>query len=152
MRDFDPAAYQSGKNLFEKARKIRLSLPSLINQIADTVDMLGTARIDGMPKGSSSGNPMEERYLKRIETVRKMEDKRDGFRSVLDDCERIIENMELHNECYASDAAFLRSYYLCGKSEVKAAKEAFIAASYAHEKKEVALVHASHAARRLGIF
>lgn len=140
------------KNLFEKARKIRLSLPSLINQIADTVDMLGTARIDGMPKGSSSGNPMEERYLKRIETVRKMEDKRDGFRSVLDDCERIIENMELHNECYASDAAFLRCYYLSGMSERKTAQELYFSPHYAHEKKEVALVHASHAARRLGMF
>ena len=152
MRDFDTAAYQSVKNLFETARKIRLSLPSLINQIADTVDMLGTARIDGMPKGSASGNPMEERYLKRIETVRRMEDKRDDFRSVLDDCEQIIANMELHNDCYASDAAFLRLHYLCGMSERKTAKECGYSEKYGHEKKEVALVHASHAARRLGIF
>lgn len=151
MPDFDAHAYARTVDIFTKAQDARKSLPSLVEQIRDSVDMLSAVQIDGMPKGSSSENPQETRLISHIGLLELMENRQREYEQIVADAERVIENMEDFGDGSGYDAAFLRYVYLQGMTQQAACKKIGYSESYYKEKNSIALVHASFAVTRLGM-
>lgn len=151
MPDFDAALYARTVDLFTSAKEARAALPSLIAQIRDSVDLMGAVKLDGMPRGTSSGNPQEEKIVAHIGLMDLMERRKARYEQLLCDCERVIQNMEDFGDGNGTDAAYLRYCYLQGMTQEKACQKSGHARSYYREKNSIALIHASYAVKRLGL-
>ena len=151
MVEFDAVAYSSAVALFEFARNARKSLPSVIAQIADSVDMLRSPSFDGMPKSQSDGDALERHAIEHIDLMAQLEQSRREYEDVIARCEQAIMEMERSGECADNDGAVLRCYYLQGMSEKATAKKCGYAVSSIYNKREIALVHIAPAVRRLGL-
>ena len=66
MAEFDEIAYDAAHTLFNEAKRIRRSLPSLIDQVNDSLDLLTAANVAG-DKVTGGGNGTEERTIDAIE-------------------------------------------------------------------------------------
>jgi len=149
--EFDAVAYSSAVALFEYARNARKSLPSIVSQIADSLDMLKSPNLDGMPRQQSDGDELERLAIEHMELMRQLEASKDEYKDVISKCEDAIMDMERHCECADKDGAVLRCYYLQGMSEKATAKKCGYAVSSIYNKREIALVHIAPAIRRLGL-
>ena len=152
MPDFNADAYSRTVDLFTGARNARVSLPSLKMQLSDCTSMIGSPRIDGMPKPKNPGNVTEAKIIGNMGALSLMERRIDEYQRLIFDAERVIESMEQFGEGDGGDAAFLRYYYLMGMTQAEAARRAGYSENYRKEKASIALVHASFAVERLGIF
>ena len=137
--------------MFNAARNARVSLPALKEQLDDCCDMIGSPRLDGMPKGKGGANVMEDKIIGNMGAISLMERRISEYQRMIFDAERVIESMEQFGEGDGGDAAYLRYYYLMGKTQAEAAKKAGYAHSYRKEKASVALIHASFAVERMGL-
>lgn len=148
---FDAPAYEAAESLFTRAYQARKSLKSLIDQISDSCEMLGSPMGDGMPRQRGGENAVENRMVEHADLMQRLTAKRDEYKRVLEDCERVIDDMLEHGEGDGGDASFLRYRFMQGLSQAKAAKKSGYSESHGKEKGEIALVHASAAVRRLGL-
>lgn len=151
MPEFDADSYARTVDLFISAKEARESLPSLVSQIADSVDLLSSVKLDGMPHGNSAENPQEAKIIAHMGLMELMGQRKERYEQLLFDCERVIQNMEDFGEGNGSDAAFLRYCYMQGMTQQDACERAGHARSYYKEKNSIALVHASYALKRLGL-
>lgn len=148
MVEFDAEAYSAATNLFKAAHMVRKSLPSIVAQIADSVDMLGMRPLDGMPRQKTNDNGVERHMVEHVELLERLYAKRDEYRRVANDCESVIEAME--DDC-DDNGAFLRYHFMQGMTQGEAAQRCGYVRDYGKEKSEIALVHASKYVRRLGL-
>lgn len=148
MVEFDAEAYNAASNLFRSAAMVRKSLPSIISQIADSVDMLGMRPPDGMPRQRSGANGVEDRMIDRVDLVEKLHAKRDEYRRIQSDCEAVVEAME--DDC-DDNGAFLRYHFMQGMTQGEAAQRCGYVRDYGKEKSEIAIVHAAKYMRKLGL-
>ena len=161
MAEFDEVAYDAASHLFHEAKRIRHSLPSLIAQIGDTVDMLGAQRYD-LPNVQDGGNHVEQAIVDGIGARESLEEQlaetRGHYRKVVSWCEAAILDMERNLEGDWLDSAVLRYFYMQDMdvpSVVKKLKkddEAYYTESWIYQKKEIALVRVAGAVRRLHLF
>lgn len=160
MAEFDEVAFDAACQLFQEAKRIRNSLPSLIAQVNDTVDMLGAQRYDS-PNVSDGCNRVEEAMVDNVSARESLEarlaESRRHYREVASMCEAAILDMERHVEGDWLDSAMLRYYYMqdMGVPKVKKAldkQDAMYAESWLYQKKEIALVRVAAAVRRLHFF
>ena len=151
MPNFDTMAYSRALRIFTMARNARISLPSLIAQRDECADLIGSPKLDGMPKPKNPGNVNEAKIIGNIGAISLMERRIEEYQQHIFDAERIIENMEEFGEGDGGDAAFLRYYYLMGKTQAEAADLAGFSYNYRKEKASIALVHASFAVERMGL-
>ena len=158
MSEFDEVAYDAAHSLFNEAKRIRKSLPSLIDQVRDSIDLLTAADIAG-DKVSGGGNGTEERMINAIERhgdlLAKLHDDEAHYREVARKCEEAIADMESHLEGDALDSALLRYYYMQDMTVPKLVKKIkhdghYYSEQWLYEKKDIALVRVSAAVRRLG--
>lgn len=148
MSEFDAEAYNAASNLFRMAQMVRKSLPSIIAQIADSVDMLGAKPLDGMPRSRTGVNGVEDFMVNHVELLDKLSVRRDEYRRVQTDCESVVESME--DEC-DDNAAFLRYHFMQGMTQGDAAQRCGYVRDYGKEKSEIAIVHAAKHVRKLGL-
>jgi len=148
MAEFDAEAYNAASNMFRLAQTVRRSLPSLIAQIADSVDMLGSKPPDGMPHGKTNENGIENQMIAHVELMDRLTAKRDEYRRINADCEAVVEAME--DDC-DDNGAFLRYCFMQGKTQGDAAVLCGYVRDYGKEKSEIAIVHASRYVRILGL-
>ena len=148
MVEFDAEAYNAATNLFKMALTVRKSLPSLIAQIRDSADMLGSPAPDGMPKAKGGDNRTEQRMVKHADLMARMHAKQREYEAVVSDCEAVVEDMEAR---FDDNAAFLRHRFMQGMSQAKAADACGYVSDYGKEKEEIALVHAAKSVRALGL-
>ena len=148
MTEFDAEAYNAASNLFRMAQMVRKSLPSIIAQIADSVDMLGAKPLDGMPRKPTGANGVENFMVNRVELLDNLAARRDEYRRVQTDCESVVESME--DEC-DDNAAFLRYHFMQGMTQGDAAQRCGYVRDYGKEKSEIAIVHAAKHVRKLGL-
>lgn len=148
MTEFDAEAYNAASNLFRMAQMVRKSLPSIIAQIADSVDMLGSKPLDGMPRSRTGVNGVEDFMVNHVELLDKLSARRDEYRRVQTDCESVVESME--DEC-DDNAAFLRYHFMQGMTQGDAAQRCGYVRDYGKEKSEIAIVHAAKHVRKLGL-
>ena len=148
MVEFDAEAYNAALNLFKMASMVRKSLPSLISQIADSANMLGSPAPDGMPKQKSGDNKTEQRMVEHADLMARMKAKRDEYRELVSDCEAVVEDME--DRC-DDNAAFLRYHFMQGLTQAEAAQRCGYVREYGKEKAEIAIVHAARSMRSLGL-
>ena len=148
MTEFDAEAYNAASNLFRMAQMVRKSLPSIIAQIADSVDMLGAKPLDGMPRSRTGENGVENFMVNHVELLEKLSARRDEYRRVQTDCEAVVESME--DEC-DDNAAFLRYHFMQGMTQGDAATRCGYVRDYGKEKSEIAIVHAARHVRKLGL-
>ena len=105
MTEFDAEAYNAASNLFRMAQMVRKSLPSIIAQIADSVDMLGAKPLDGMPRSRTGENGVENFMVNHVELLEKLSARRDEYRRVQTDCEAVVG----HDAGRCGDAVRLRA-------------------------------------------
>lgn len=148
MVEFDAEAYNATVNLFKMALTVRRSLPSLVAQIRDSADMLGSPAPDGMPKGKGGENKTEQRMVRHADLMARMHAKQREYERIAADCEAVVEDMEGR---FDDNAAFLRYRFMQGKSQAKAADACGYVSDYGKEKEEIALVHAAKSVRALGL-
>ena len=160
MAEFDEVAYNAACNLFHEAKRIRHSLPSLIAQVSDAVDMLGAQRYDA-PNVTDGGNHVEQAMVDNIgarESLEaKLEESRGHYRKVVEDCESAILDMERHVEGDWLDSSVLRYFYMQDMDVPQMTRKlkdegAHYTESWLYQKKEIALVRVSAAVRRLHLF
>ena len=160
MAEFDEVAYDAACHLFHEAKRVRGSLPSLIAQVADTVDMLGAQRYDA-PNVTDGGNHVEQAMVDSIGARESLEAKlaesREHYRKVASDCESAILDMEQHVEGDWLDSSVLRYYYMQDMDVQQVAAKLKedgtpYTESWLYQKKEIALVRVSAAVRRLHLF
>lgn len=159
MVEFDEIAYNAAHELFSEAKRVRRSLPSLIDQVNDALDLLTAAKLAG-DRVSGSGNAQEQRTVDAIdkhdELLAKLHDDETRYREIARRCEAAIADMESHLEGDSLDSSMLRYYYMqdmtvpsiqgrLSKREGKPYSEQWL-----YEKKDIALVRVSSAVRRLG--
>lgn len=158
MAEFDEIAYDAAHTLFNEAKRIRRSLPSLIDQVNDSLDLLTAANVAG-DKVTGGGNGTEERTIDAIEKhgdlLAKLHDDEAHYRDVARKCESAIADMESHLEGDALDSALLRYYYMQDMSVPKLMGKVkhegrYYSEQWLYEKKDIALVRVSAAVRRLG--
>ena len=143
MVEFDAEAYNAASNLFRSAQMVRKSLPSLIAQIADSCDMLGSKPLDGMPRGSGD-NGVERFMVEHVDLLDRLHAKRDEYRRIQTDCE------SMEDEC-DDNGAFLRYHFMQGMTQGEAAQRCGYVRDYGKEKSEIAIVHAAKHVRKLGL-
>lgn len=148
MVEFDAEAYNAASNLFRSAAMVRRSLPSLVDQIADSVDMLGLKPPDGMPRQKTNDNAVERAMVEHVMLVNKLRDRRDEYRRIQADCESVVEAME--DDC-DDNGAFLRYHFMQGMTQADAAQRCGYVRDYGKEKSEIAIVHAAKYMRKLGL-
>lgn len=148
MVEFDAEAYNAASNLFRSAAMVRRSLPSLVDQIADSVDMLGLKPPDGMPRQKTNDNAVERAMVEHVMLVDKLRDRRDEYRRIQADCESVVEAME--DDC-DDNGAFLRYHFMQGMTQADAAQRCGYVRDYGKEKSEIAIVHAAKYMRKLGL-
>ena len=148
MTEFDAEAYNAASNMFAKAAMVRNSLPSLIAQIEDSVSMLGSPVIDGMPKQRGGGNKTEDRMVRHADVMSRMKEKQREYEQTLEDCESVVEAMEMD---FDDNGAFLRYCFMQGKSKSESARLCGYVREYGTEKSEIAIVHAAKYVRKLGL-
>ena len=160
MAEFDEVAYEAASNLFHEAKRVRHSLPSLIAQVKDTVDMLGAQRYDST-RVTDGGNHVEQAMLdsigERESLEAKLEESRGHYRKVEADCEAAILDMERHIEGDWLDSAVLRYYYMQDLDVPQMARKLEregtpYTESWLYQKKEIALVRVAASVRRLHLF
>ena len=133
MVEFDEVAYNAASNLFHEARRIRRSLPSLIAQVSDALDMLQAQSYDERTSGGGD-NRVERKTIKAI------------------------ADMESHLEGDALDSSMLRYYYMQDMSIPAVSRTirkadnggSYYSEAWLYEKKDIALVRVAAAVRRLG--
>lgn len=159
MAEFDEIAYGAAHDLFNEAKRIRGSLPSLIAQVDDALDLLGAARADAERVAGGGGNAQELRVIEAIERsdalLSKLREDRAHYREVAARCETAVADMERHLEGDALDSSMLRYYYMQDMSVPSIARRmredgAPYSEQWLYEKKDIALVRVSAAVRRLG--
>ena len=159
MPEFDEVAYGAAHALFNEAKRIRKSLPSLIDQVNDALDLLGAAKMAGDKVSGGGGNGTEQRMLDAIarhdELLSKLHDDEAHYREVARRCEAAIADMEAHLEGDALDSALLRYYYMQDMTVPKLSEKVkhdghYYSEQWLYEKKDIALVRVSAAVRRLG--
>lgn len=148
MVEFDAEAYNAASNLFRAAQTVRRALPSIIAQIADSVDMLGAQPLDGMPRGKTNENGAERYMVAHVGLMESLYAKRDEYRRIQADCEAVVEAME--DDC-DDNGAFLRYHFMQGRTQGDAAVLCGYVRDYGKEKSEIAVVHAAKYVRRLGL-
>ena len=148
MVEFDAEAYNAASNLFRSAQMVRKSLPSIIAQISDSVDMLGSKPLDGMPRSSGNENGVERFMVEHVDLLDRLHAKRDEYRRIQTDCERVVESME--DDC-DDNGAFLRYHFMQGMTQGEAAQRCGYVRDYGKEKSEIAIVHAAKHVRKLGL-
>lgn len=159
MLEFDEIAYNAAHALFGEAKRVRRSLPSLIDQVNDVLDLLTAAKLAG-ERTSGGGNAQEQRTVDAIdrhdELLSKLHDDEARYRELARRCESAIADMESHLEGDPLDSSMLRYYYMqdmtvpemqtrLAKHDGKPYSEQWL-----YEKKDIALVRVSSAVRRLG--
>ena len=159
MLEFDEVAYNAAHALFSEAKRIRKSMPSLIDQVNDSLDLLTAAKLagDGV---SASGNGQEQRVIDAIdrhdELLSKLHDDEARYREVARMCESAIADMEAHIEGDSLDSNMLRYYYMQDMNvpsiqrKLKRCEGKPYSEQWLYEKKDIALVRVSSAVRRLG--
>lgn len=160
MAEFDEIAYDAAHTLFCEAKRIRKSLPSLIDQVNDSLDLLTAAKIAGDRVSGGGGNGYERRVVDTIEKhdelLARLHDDEARYREVARKCEAAIADMESHIEGDFLDSSMLRYYYMqdmtvpaiqrkLNKRDGKPYSEQWL-----YEKKDIALVRVAAAVRRLG--
>ena len=148
MVEFDAEAYSAATNLFKAAQMVRKSLPSIVAQIADSVDMLGAQPLDGMPHGKTNENGVERYMVAHVGLMESLYAKRDEYRRIQADCEAVVEAME--DDC-DDNGAFLRYHFMQGMTQGEAAQRCGYVRDYGKEKSEIAIVHAAKHVRKLGL-
>lgn len=158
MAEFDEIAYDAAHSLFNEAKRIRRSLPSLIDQVNDSYNLVKAAKLAG-DRVQGGGNDMEEVTIDAIarhdELIAKLQFDSVHYRDVARMCETAIADMESHLEGDALDSALLRYYYMQDMSVPKLMKRVkhdgfYYSEQWLYEKKDIALVRVSAAVRRLG--
>lgn len=158
MSDFDQVAYDAAYDLFHSAKRIRHSIPSLVQQIADSVSLLGAQRYDGPNVTGGGENGTEQAMVNAVaahsELMAMLEERRKQYVETITRCERAVDDMEEHGEGDALDSAILRYYYMQDMDVPEATRELAkqsmnYTASWLYQKKEIALVRVSSAVRRL---
>lgn len=148
MAEFDPEAYNAASNLFRAALMVRKALPSLIAQIADSMDMLGAKPADGMPRAKTNVNGVEQFMVNHVQLMDDLVARRDEYRRVQADAEAVVEAME---DEFDDNGAFLRYHFMQGMTQADAAQRCGYVRDYGKEKSEIAIVHASRHMRSLGL-
>jgi hypothetical protein len=148
MVEFDAEAYNAASNLFKSAAMVRRSLPSIIDQIADSTDMLGIKPPDGMPRQKHGENHAERHMVEHVDLMDRLNSKRDEYRRIQSDCEAVVETME--DDC-DDNGAFLRYHFMQGMTQGEAAQRCGYVRDYGKEKSEIAIVHAAKYVRKLGL-
>ncbi len=160
MAEFDEVAYDAASNLFNEAKRIRKSLPSLIAQVNDSLDLVKSANLAGDRVSGGGGNGAEERTIDAIEQhdelLSQLHEDEARYRGVQRRCEASIADMESHLEGDALDSCMLRYYYMQDMSVPSIAKKLKkddgmpYSEQWLYEKKDIALVRVAAAVRRLG--
>ena len=160
MAEFDEVAYGAAHALFNEAKRIRRSLPSLIDQLNDSLDLIKSANIADEKVSGGGGNKAEQEIIEAIERndelLRKLDDDKAHYREVERRCETAISDMESHLEGDFLDSSMLRYYYMQDMTvpAIQRRLETHHGKPYSeqwlYEKKDIALVRVSSAVRRLG--
>lgn len=159
MSEFDQVAYEAACELFHSAKRIRNAIPSLVQQIADSVDMLGAQRYDSDRVSGGGGNRVEQAMVDSVAAhealMARLEERRSQYVETIMKCEAAVSDMEDHGEGDALDSAILRYYYMQDMDVPEAVRELErqsmnYTASWLYQKKEIALVRVAAAVRRLG--
>lgn len=161
MVEFDEVAYNAASNLFHEARRIRRSLPSLIAQVSDALDMLQAQSYDERTSGGGD-NRVERKTIQAIADndalLEKLHADQEHYREVALMCETAIADMESHLEGDALDSNMLRYYYMQDMSIPAVSRTirkadnggSYYSEAWLYEKKDIALVRVAAAVRRLG--